>query len=600
MAPRILIGLTGNIATGKSAVAQRLRELGATIIDADQTSRIVVQKGQPALAEIVRAFGAQVLQPSGDLDRKALGEVVFNDPQKLKQLEQITHPAVHVEIQRQLDELPPDSVAVIEVIKLIESGWADRCNSVWVTHCPPEEQVNRLMRSRGMSEAEAHERVAAQNPQSEKLARADIVIDTSGTFAQTREQVTLAWQKLMAQDDPPPAAVTAIVPIAPNLEQVHGPALEWVDWLVRLVVWGVSVVVFAGQLNTVLSLSTVAVVVVFGLLMAGFLVASVRPVAVHLFGAARVQPLVLALLPLVLLLPYAWYSRQTGNFDTGELLIAGLLFSLPAALVMLNTPALNRADAVLGLAVVATPLVMPILRYETLATPAILLRLGAFALPVLLLLFSTAEQKRRLNFLFISGVLSLWYAVAFDAFPASTWPVLGLQISYFHLAVLPVFLYLLAAAGRFGALGLSFQPLPRDVSTVATNLALFALIAIPIGLITHFLTLQYASPTLGEVLVQVLAIYLFIALPQEILFRGTLLTYLDETMRWPITTTVIVSALLFGAAHLGTAPTPGWHFALAALAGVFYAHTFLKTKNVGTAATLHTAVNLIWMLIFGG
>ena len=608
MAPRILIGLTGNIATGKSAVAQRLRELGATVIDADQLVRVVVQKGQPALDEIARTFGPQVLLADGELDRKALGQVVFSDAQKLKQLEQITHPAVHVEIQRQLDELPPDSVAVIEVIKLIESGWADRCDSVWVTDCPPEDQVNRLMRSRGMSEAEAHARVSAQNPQAEKLARADVIIDTSGTFAQTRKQVTQAWDRLMAQADPPAAALPAmpsaalasIAPAAPSPAQAHGPALNWVDWLVRLVIWGISVVAFADQLNSPLSLTTVAVVVIFALLMGGFLIASIAPVAEHLFGAARAQPLWFALLPLILLLPYVWYTRQNGNFDTADLLTAGVLLFMPTALALMNTPALNLSDVILGLVGVATPLVVPIIRYQTLDTPGLLLRVGAFALPVLLALFTTRQQKRRLNFLFISAVLSLWYSIEFNVFPSSTWPVFNSDLSYFHLAVIPVFLYILAATGRFRALGLSFQPLPRDLSTVASNLAIFLLVAIPLGLITHFLTLHYSAPTVGEVLGQLLTIYLFVALPEEILFRGTLLAYLDEALRWPAAATLIVSSLLFGAAHLNNELNVGWYFVLAAFAGVFYARTYLKTKNVGAAATLHTAVNVIWALIFGG
>ena len=197
MPPRILIGLTGNIATGKSAVAQVLRELGAVAIDADQIARQVVNRGEPALAAIIGKFGAGILLPDGELDRKALGQIVFNEPDKLAALEAITHPAVRVEMTRQLAALSPDRVAVIEVIKLFESGWAEQCDQIWVTDCPPEEQVARLMHSRGMSEAEARSRVAAQNPQSEKLRRADVVIDTSGTHEQTRRQVRAAWLKMV-------------------------------------------------------------------------------------------------------------------------------------------------------------------------------------------------------------------------------------------------------------------------------------------------------------------------------------------------------------------------------------------------------------------
>jgi len=197
MAPRILIGLTGNIATGKSGVAHALRDLGAVMIDADQVSRQVVRKGQPALQKIVSTFGADLLLPDGELNRPALGRMVFNNPARLKQLEQIVHPAVHDEIWRQLNALPADAVAVIEVIKLFESGWADECAEVWVTHCEPDEQVARLMHSRGMSEAEARSRVQAQNPQADKLARADVVIDTTGTVENTRAHVAREWQRLL-------------------------------------------------------------------------------------------------------------------------------------------------------------------------------------------------------------------------------------------------------------------------------------------------------------------------------------------------------------------------------------------------------------------
>jgi membrane protease YdiL (CAAX protease family) len=451
--------------------------------------------------------------------------------------------------------------------------------------------------------------VAAQNPQAEKLARANVIIDTSGTFAQTRKQVTHAWDQLLAQTDPPPVVlplIPGIAPISPApavvgpAPAVVGPALGWVDWLVRLVIWGISVVAFANQLNSTLSITTVAIVVVFALLMAGFLIASIAPVAVHLFGAARAQPLGFALLPLVLLLPYVWYTRQNGDFDTADLLAAGVLLFMPTALAVLNTPALAVSDVVLGLVGIALPLVVPIIRNQALDTTALLLRAGAFALPVLLLLLTTPQQKRRLNFLFISAVLSLWYGVEFNVFPAFTWPIQDITLSYFHLAAILVFVYILAATGRFRALGLSFQPSARGLSTVASNLALYALIAIPLGLITHFLTLRFSAPTVGAALGQVLTIYLFVALPEEILFRGTLLAYLDETMRWPSATTVIVSALLFGAAHLNNPPNVGWYFVLAALAGVFYARAYLTTKNVGAAATLHTAVNVIWALIFAG
>ncbi len=192
--PRLLIGLTGNIATGKSEVARVLRRLGAVVIDADQVARDVVRPGQPALAEIVRVFGADVLLPDGELDRRKMARLVFGDPERLRRLEAITHPAVREAMQREIRAQPDDAVVVIEVIKLFESSWARACDQVWVTHCPPAMQVERLMRYRGLTEEEARMRVEAQPDPAEKLAKADVVIDTSGSLAATRRQVMAAWQ----------------------------------------------------------------------------------------------------------------------------------------------------------------------------------------------------------------------------------------------------------------------------------------------------------------------------------------------------------------------------------------------------------------------
>lgn len=188
-----MIGLTGNIATGKSEVARMLHELGAHVIDADQLAREVVEPGQPALAEIVRVFGEDVLLPSGALDRKKMAGIVFANQAKLKQLEAITHPAVRALLWRRIAEAPAGAVVVIEVIRLIEGDYADQCDQVWVTDCPRDMQIARLMQSRGLSAAQAAQRVDAQPPQADKVARADVVIDTSGSFDDTRKQVEAAW-----------------------------------------------------------------------------------------------------------------------------------------------------------------------------------------------------------------------------------------------------------------------------------------------------------------------------------------------------------------------------------------------------------------------
>ncbi len=189
-----LIGLTGNIATGKSAVTGILRRLGAHVIDADQVARDVVEPGQPALAQIAAAFGPNVLDAAGALDRKAIGRIVFNNPAQMQKLESITHPVIREAMLSRISSAPADKITVIEVIKLFERGYDARCGQVWVTNCPQAMQIARLMSARGLSETDARARVSAQAPQAEKVARADVVIDTSGTFEDTEAQVLRAWR----------------------------------------------------------------------------------------------------------------------------------------------------------------------------------------------------------------------------------------------------------------------------------------------------------------------------------------------------------------------------------------------------------------------
>jgi dephospho-CoA kinase len=191
----LLIGLTGNIATGKSTVAEMLADLGAMTIDADKVARQVMRPGTPVHADVVEAFGPQVVTPDGDIDRKRLGRLVFADREALARLEAIVHPATLEAIDRRIVACATD-VVVIEAIKLIESGLADKCHSVWVTTCRREQQIARLVQHRDISRDEARQRVEAQRPQEERAARADVVIDNSGSLEATQEQVVAAWRRL--------------------------------------------------------------------------------------------------------------------------------------------------------------------------------------------------------------------------------------------------------------------------------------------------------------------------------------------------------------------------------------------------------------------
>jgi dephospho-CoA kinase len=203
-----IIGLTGNIACGKSTVLRRLGELGAEVIDADLVVHALMEPGQAIWAAVREGFGTGVIAPDGRVDRRALGAIVFGDPAELLRLEEMSHPAVRVQILAQVAEAARRGVRamVIDAIKLFEGGLADHCDEVWVVTCDPAQQLVRLMARNGFDEAEARRRIDAQPPQSEKVARADVVIDNSGTLEQTRAQVDAAWEaSLRAAARPAPA-----------------------------------------------------------------------------------------------------------------------------------------------------------------------------------------------------------------------------------------------------------------------------------------------------------------------------------------------------------------------------------------------------------
>ncbi len=194
---KLLIGLTGNIACGKSTVLRQLKEMGAHTIDADALIHVILKKGGPAYEPVVREFGHEIVGADGEIDRRALGRIVFADPERLDVLEQIEHPIVRQVINEEIANAGED-VVVLDAIKLIEVGWADKSDAVWVVTCTREQQLERLMRTRGYSREEAEERIDAQSPQEEKIARADVVIYNSGTQEQTRDQVVMAWDAFLA------------------------------------------------------------------------------------------------------------------------------------------------------------------------------------------------------------------------------------------------------------------------------------------------------------------------------------------------------------------------------------------------------------------
>ncbi|MYD08846.1 MAG: dephospho-CoA kinase [Chloroflexi bacterium] len=194
---RIIIGLTGNIAVGKSLVLGLLAQLGAAVIDADEVAHQVLRRGGAAYAPVLAAFGHGILGADGEIARGKLGAIVFADPAQLRRLEAITHPAIRLEIDRRIRGAA-SSVVVIEAIKLLEGDLKNAVDAVWVVDAAPETQRRRLMAERGMSRVEAQRRIRVQNSQADKLRQADVVIANDGDLAATRAQVERAWAALRA------------------------------------------------------------------------------------------------------------------------------------------------------------------------------------------------------------------------------------------------------------------------------------------------------------------------------------------------------------------------------------------------------------------
>jgi dephospho-CoA kinase len=196
------IGLTGNIATGKSLVGQMLAGLGAEHIDADRLAHEVMARGTPTWGDVVAAFGPQIVGPKGEIDRRRLGRIVFADPDALARLEQIVHPAV-IARTRQLIAASEAPVVVVEAIKLIESGMVRQlCDALWVVTAPRQVQLERLMATRSLDRAEALMRIDAQPPPEHKVSQADVVIDNGGAIEATRRQVQRAWAEVMRRNRP--------------------------------------------------------------------------------------------------------------------------------------------------------------------------------------------------------------------------------------------------------------------------------------------------------------------------------------------------------------------------------------------------------------
>lgn len=190
-----LVGLTGGIASGKSTVSKLLASYGADTIDADQVAREVVMPGSNGLTAVVNEFGVEVLTSDGELDRQELGRRVFADAKKRKSLEAILHPLIKARTSQLIQESTKE-IVVYAVPLLVEANVDYPFDMILTVEANPELQIERIVRSRGLSEQEAAARLAAQATKIERAERADFVIDSSGTHTQLETQVQLLWAKI--------------------------------------------------------------------------------------------------------------------------------------------------------------------------------------------------------------------------------------------------------------------------------------------------------------------------------------------------------------------------------------------------------------------
>ena len=194
-----VIGLTGGIGTGKSAVAQLLAEQGAVILNADRVGHEVYARGGPAYDDVIAEFGAEIVAADGSIDRKKLGPIVFSSPEKLARLNAITHPRMKEMMREKLTDAARSraEVAVLEAALLFDAGWDDLTDEVWVTVVDAQTAARRASERSGIPVGQVLERIQkAQMASDERIRRSDIVIDTTGTLGDTRRRTLEAWDEL--------------------------------------------------------------------------------------------------------------------------------------------------------------------------------------------------------------------------------------------------------------------------------------------------------------------------------------------------------------------------------------------------------------------
>lgn len=193
----MILGLTGGIATGKSLVSDYFKSKGYPVIDADQVSRQVVEAGSLGLSQVADHFGSHILFENGELDRKKLGQLIFSDSEKRKELNAIMHPLIRSEVLKQLNQLKKEGydLIVLDLPLLFESSYEDQVDQVMVVHINKDLQLKRLMKRNDLSQREALQRIHSQMPLEEKMKKSQVLIDNSGTKKETFQQINTWLEK---------------------------------------------------------------------------------------------------------------------------------------------------------------------------------------------------------------------------------------------------------------------------------------------------------------------------------------------------------------------------------------------------------------------
>jgi dephospho-CoA kinase len=193
-----VIGLTGGIGSGKSTIARHLEKLGAVVIDVDKVAHGTYRRGQPAFDQLVERFGPEIVGPDGEIDRAKLGAAVFGDPARMKLLTEVVWPATYRAAREAIREERErgTAVVVLEAAVLVEAGWLDTADEIWVATTLPQNAIDRVMLRNGLSEQAAQERIASQLSNEERLVHADVHIENDGTLDDLIHRVDRAWADL--------------------------------------------------------------------------------------------------------------------------------------------------------------------------------------------------------------------------------------------------------------------------------------------------------------------------------------------------------------------------------------------------------------------